>query len=152
MTAVATAGAGFLLAVLWFDLMFDVQLLGGDRREPDEAVASIAAYYRRVTTGASPMNYLVALAMLVTLAALAAEIGGDEVPAATAWASLALAVPAIAIAVLHTVPAARPPRGAPRRTCRTGLTRPLDPPRPPRQLRPDRGPARRSARHCPLEP
>ena len=28
MNAAASAGAGFLLAVLWFDLMFDVQVLG----------------------------------------------------------------------------------------------------------------------------
>ena len=41
----AAAGAGFLLAVLWFDLMFDVQT----RKYPDEALpaevlASISAY------------------------------------------------------------------------------------------------------------
>ncbi|HEX6116881.1 MAG TPA: hypothetical protein VFY99_07250 [Solirubrobacterales bacterium] len=112
MTALATAGAGFLLAVLWFDLMFDLQILGRDRgdgharRDPEDAVASIAAYYRRVTTDAAPMNYLVAVAMLVVLAAIVAELAGDEVPAATAWASLALVVPAIAIALLHTVPTA----------------------------------------------
>lgn len=107
MRALASAGAGFLLAVLWFDLMFDVQVRGQSAAELPEAVlASIAGYYARVTTAARPMNRLVALAMLVTLGAVAAEIGGDEVPAATAWASLALAVPAIAIAVLHTVPAA----------------------------------------------
>ena len=29
MNAFVAAGAGFLLAVLWFDLMFDVQVLGG---------------------------------------------------------------------------------------------------------------------------
>ncbi len=29
MSAVLTLTAGFLLAVLWFDLMFDVQVLGG---------------------------------------------------------------------------------------------------------------------------
>ena len=28
-----TAGAGFLLAVLWFDLMFDVQVIGRGPRE-----------------------------------------------------------------------------------------------------------------------
>jgi hypothetical protein len=106
-TALATAGAGFLLAVLWFDLMFDVQARGHRERElPNDARASIAAYYRRVATEASPMNRLVAVAMLTTLAALVAEIAGEDVPAATAWASLALAVPAFAIAILHTIPAA----------------------------------------------
>ena len=65
MEVVTAAGAGFLLAVLWFDLMFDVQV----RHDPVDpaAVRSIAGYYRRVTTDARPMNRLVALAMLVTL-------------------------------------------------------------------------------------
>ncbi len=54
-----TAGAGFLLAVLWFDLMFDVQTLGrGEGQVPAEALSSIAAYYGRVTTAARPMNRL----------------------------------------------------------------------------------------------
>ena len=55
MSAFVTAGAGFLLAVLWFDLMFDVQVLGGarDRELPEEMLASVAGYYRRVTTAAT---------------------------------------------------------------------------------------------------
>ena len=57
------------LAVLWFDLMHDVQLL--DRRVPvTEAVGSIAAYYRRVTTGARPMNRLIALVAIWSTAIL----------------------------------------------------------------------------------
>jgi hypothetical protein len=71
----AAAGSAFLLAVLWFDLMFDVQ----SRKHaghplPTEVLASISAYYRRVTTEAYPMNRLVALVMLLTLAAIVAEI------------------------------------------------------------------------------
>ena len=47
------AGAGFLLAVLWFDLMFDVQACAGRAASCEEAVlALIAGYYRRVTTTA----------------------------------------------------------------------------------------------------
>src|SRR6185437_10944927 len=51
MTAFVTAPAGFLLAVLWFDLMFDVQVLRHRGREslPEEVLASIGGYYRRVT-------------------------------------------------------------------------------------------------------
>ena len=53
MAAFVTAGAGFLLAVLWFDLMFDVQVIGHRGAVLPEAVlASIAAYYARVTTRA----------------------------------------------------------------------------------------------------
>lgn len=44
MSAFVTAGAGFLLAVLWFDLMFDVQVLGQREPElPDQRLSSIAA-------------------------------------------------------------------------------------------------------------
>jgi hypothetical protein len=69
-----TACGGFLLAVLWMDLLFDTQVLrhrSGDL--PDDALASIAAYYRRVTTTSRPMGRLVALVMLTTLVTLGVE-------------------------------------------------------------------------------
>ncbi|HTZ85891.1 MAG TPA: hypothetical protein VMB05_04410 [Solirubrobacteraceae bacterium] len=107
MTAFVTAGAGFLAAVLWFDLMFDVQVLGRTERElPEEQLASIAAYYARVTTAARPMNRLIALTMLATLAAIVVEIADGGVPSGVAWASLALATAAIGLAGGRTVPAA----------------------------------------------
>jgi len=100
-TAVITAGAGFLAAVLWFDLMFDVQV----RRGPsDEALESIRRYYRRVTTDARPMNQLVALVMLGTLAALVAQLIGSDAPDWASAASLALTAGAIGIAATRTVP------------------------------------------------
>jgi hypothetical protein len=102
-TAFVTAGAGFLLAVLWFDLMFDVQVR---RRAGDEAVASIAAYYARVTTAARPMNRLVATVMVATLAAVIAQVARGDDPAWAAWASLAPLAGAIGLAGAHTVPAA----------------------------------------------
>ena len=64
MAALLTACGGFLLGVLWMDLLFDVQVLGPDpqrRRRIDRA------YYRRVTTEAYPMNRLIGAVMLVTL-------------------------------------------------------------------------------------
>jgi hypothetical protein len=107
MTAFVTAGAGFLLAVLWFDLMFDVQVLGQDRNRelPEERLASIAAYYARVTTAARPMNRLIATAMLATVAAIVVEIADrGAVPAAVAWVSLALALAPILLVGARTVP------------------------------------------------
>ncbi|HEX3511831.1 MAG TPA: hypothetical protein VHT27_12115 [Solirubrobacteraceae bacterium] len=101
MNAFVCAGAGFLLAVLWFDLMFDVQLLGG---EPD--VSSIAAYYARVTTAARPMNRLVAAAMLCTIAAVIVELARATPAAWIGWSSLALAGSAVGLAGARTVPAA----------------------------------------------
>ena len=83
MVAVACAGAGFLLAVLWFDLMFDVQARGPGAPDEDGLV-SIATYYRRVTLQARPMNRLVALVMLGTIAALVAQLAAGDAPR---WAS-----------------------------------------------------------------
>jgi hypothetical protein len=105
--AFVTAGAGFLLAVLWFDLMFDVQGLGHHEVElPDETLAVIAGYYRRVTTTARPMNRLIAAAMFGTLAAIVVEIVNGDTPRWAAWASLALAAAPVMLAALHTVPSA----------------------------------------------
>ena len=103
MHAAAASGLGFLLSVLWFDLMFDVQARGTRADLPAEVRDSIAGYYRRVTTAARPMNRLVALAMLVTLAAIAGELVTDAVPAAGAWISLVLAGAAIGLAASRTV-------------------------------------------------
>src|SRR3977135_894467 len=105
----AAAGAGFLLAVLWFDLMFDVQTRkhAGDPLPP-EVLASISAYYRRVTTDAYPMNRgLVALVMLLTLAAIGAEIVQGENAWWIGWGSLALAGSGFVPTMTRTVPNAR---------------------------------------------
>jgi hypothetical protein len=104
MPAIVAAGAAFLCAVLWFDLMFDVQARGRADASP-EALASISAYYRRVTIEASPMGRLISLVMLLTLAATAVEIlrGGGW----WAWVSLAATLGATGFAVLRTVPAAQ---------------------------------------------
>jgi len=120
MNAFAAAGAGFLLAVLWFDLMFDVQVVWRGRGTagdldagaasggvlPEAVLSSIAAYYARVTTAARPMNRLVAAVMLATLAALVVELTGGEAPGWVALASLVAAVAAIGVAGARTVPGA----------------------------------------------
>jgi hypothetical protein len=103
--AFVVAGAGFLLAVLWFDLMFDVQALrSGSRDLSNETRGSIAAYYRRVTTDARPMNRLVAVAMLWTLASVVIGLIESDDPAWAWWLSLALVVAAIGVAAVRTVP------------------------------------------------
>ena len=107
MRALASAGAGFLLAVLWFDLMFDVQVRGHTGAElPEHVLSSIAAYYARVTTTSRPMSRLVLLAMLVTIGALIATLFGDDLPNWRAVIALVLALVAISLAGAHTVPAA----------------------------------------------
>jgi hypothetical protein len=108
-SAFVAAGGGFMLAVLWFDLMFDVQVLGdGDRDDPlsESALASIAAYYARVTTAARPMNRLIAAVMLATLACIVAEIAAGTTRAWVAWLSLACALGPIGLAGVRVVPSA----------------------------------------------
>jgi len=71
MPTFVAADAGFLLAVLWFDLMVDGQTrkhIGNPL--PPGVLASISAYDRRVTTEAYPMNRLVALVLVLTLVAI----------------------------------------------------------------------------------
>jgi hypothetical protein len=105
--ALVTAGAGFLLAVLWFDLMFDVQVLHRAPGElPEAALASIAGYYRRVTTQARPMNRLIAGVMLGTLVAIALQWIRDDAPRWVSVVSAAAAAAPIGLAAVRTVPSA----------------------------------------------
>ena len=107
MTAFVTAGAGFLLAVLWFDLMFDVQVVRHQERElPEDVLASIADYYRRVTTAARPMNRLIAAVMVATIAAIVVQIARGDEPRWVGWVSLVFAAAPILLAAAHTVPSA----------------------------------------------
>ena len=107
MTAlVLTACGGFLLAVLWMDLIFDVQILGhrGRIELPDSVLASIASYYHRATTTSRPMSYLIALVMVVLLGALGFQaVRGDD----AGWLIIASAILAgfpVLLALLRTVP------------------------------------------------
>lgn len=103
------AAAGFLIAVLWFDLMFDVQV-ARHRREPtvpEPVLGSIAAYYRRVTTTASPMGRLVGLVMLVLLGGLVAQAVDGDVPAWVSAVSIPAAVLATGLAIARVFAAAR---------------------------------------------
>ena len=107
MNAFVAAGAGFLLAVLWFDLMFDIQVRRHrDAVLPEAVLASIAGYYARVTTASRPMNLLIAAVMVATLAAIVVQIADGDDPHLVAWVSLALAVCAVGVARARTVPAA----------------------------------------------
>ena len=97
MVPVITAAAGFLIAVLWFDLMFDVQVWRHRRspQVPDAVLESIAAYYRRVTTTASPMGRLVGLIMVALLGALVVQaISGDD----ALWVSV-VSIPAALVGI-----------------------------------------------------
>ena len=105
MQSVVVAGAGFLLAVLWFDLMFDVQVLRHpDGELPETVLASIAGYYRRVTTEARPMNRLVAVVMLSTVTAIVVQLTRGDAPRWVSAASAVTALVPIGLAGGRTVP------------------------------------------------
>ncbi len=100
MTAVVLVGCGgFLLGVLWMDLMFDVQA----RSEPGR-IESIAAYYRRVTTDAAPMSRLIAAVMVVQLCGIATEVVTHRIAGWSAVAVVVLGVAPIGLALVRIVP------------------------------------------------
>ena len=109
MTQAIAAAAGFLIAVLWFDLMFDVQVLPHRRSAevPATVRESISAYYRRVTTTASPMGRLVGLVMVVLLAALVVQAVSGDSPLWVSAVSLPAGLLAIGLAVLRVFGRAR---------------------------------------------
>jgi hypothetical protein len=107
MSGLPIACGGFLLAVLWFDLMFDVQVLRYRQGDLPEAVlSSIAGYYRRVTTEARPMSHAVSLVMVLGLAAVCVQLGSGSAPRWAAIASLVLAAGPIALAARRVLPSA----------------------------------------------
>lgn len=105
MSRYVAAGLSFLLAVLWFDLMFDVQTRGhGGEILPPEVLDSIVGYYRRVTTEAYPMNRLVSTVMLLTLLAIALQIREGRSRWWVGWGSLAMLCVGVFLALTRTVP------------------------------------------------
>jgi hypothetical protein len=95
-------GAGFLLAVLWFDLMFDVQARRLDAPDGDARLTSIADYYRRVTIEAFPANRLVASVMLVTIGGSVLQLW--RTPSLRAFVAVLLVVAPVALAWRRVVP------------------------------------------------
>jgi hypothetical protein len=106
-TSLLTACSGFLLAVLWMDLMFDAQVLadrhpGGDL--PESTLASIAGYYRRAVTGSRPMSRLIPVVMVVLLGALGFRVLRGHDPDWLIAVSALLAGAPMLLALTHTVP------------------------------------------------
>jgi hypothetical protein len=96
------AGAGFLAAVLWFDLMFDVQALRLDAPDGDARLGSIADYYRRVTIEAYPANRLVATVMLLTIAGSVVRLW--RAPSLRALVALVVIAAPVVLAARRVVP------------------------------------------------
>lgn len=107
MASLLMACGGFLFAVLWMDLIFDVQVLhhrNAAAELPEAVLASIAAYYHRATTTSRPMNRLIALVMLILLGALVVQAARGHDPGWLLVASAPLAGIPTMLALTHTVP------------------------------------------------
>jgi hypothetical protein len=104
--AILAACGGFLLAVLWMDLMFDVQVLRQRSGVlPEDVLDSIAAYYRRVTSGASPMGRLIGVVMAAGIATAIVQLVMGPARWVSAF-SLLLCAPPVVLAQTRIFPAA----------------------------------------------
>ena len=108
MTEIITAAAGFLIAVLWFDLMFDVQVFAHRRspQVPEPVTESIATYYRRVTTTASPMGRLVGVVMAVLIITLVVQAATAAIPVWVSCVSIAAVTVGVGLAMARVFPRA----------------------------------------------
>ena len=100
------ACSGFLLAVLWMDLIFDAQVLRhrGAGELPEAVIASISGYYHRATTTSRPMSLLIALVMVILLAALGFHVVCGDDPGWLVGIEVVLAGVPILLAMVRTVP------------------------------------------------
>jgi hypothetical protein len=103
---IAAACAGFLIAVLWMDLIFDTQVLRHRRADalPETVLDSISAYYHRATTTSRPMSLLIALVMVILLGTLGFRAFRGPDPGWLLVASGVLAGVPILLALVRTVP------------------------------------------------
>ena len=107
MAPLLTACSGFLFAVLWMDLIFDVQVFrhrSAATDLPENVLASIAGYYHRATTTSRPMSRLIALVMVIFLGALVFQAARGQDPGWLLVMSAGLAGIPTMLALTHTVP------------------------------------------------
>lgn len=99
-------GGGFLVAVIWMDLMFDVLALAprDGAGLPEESLSNIATYYRRVTTDAAPMNTFISAVMAGVVGVLVRRLLLAQADFATDALSLALCGVPIVLALLRVFP------------------------------------------------
>lgn len=104
---VLIACSGFLLGVVWMDLIFDAQVLAHRKAGaelPESVLASIAGYYHRATTTSRPMGHLVAVVMAILLGALGFRAVRGHDPVWLLVVSTMLAGAPILLALMRTVP------------------------------------------------
>jgi cell division protein FtsW (lipid II flippase) len=96
---------GFLLAVLLTDMIFDAQALpyrGKDQRVPEEVLASLSHYYRRLTKIPQPLFAV----MLTLLVVILSQIIKHRMAGWVGWSSLTLFLISAGYAVAFIIPTA----------------------------------------------
>ncbi len=97
---------GFMIAVLYMDLVFDLSALPHRRDKgplPPEVLDPIAMYYRYITRN----PYLLMFVMLTTLVCVIAQIVYRSVPRWAGYASLVLILVAMAGGTAKVIPTAQ---------------------------------------------
>ena len=97
---------GYLIAVLWIDLIFDSLVLphhGSSEPLPEEVLATMSSFFKRLTL--KPRLIFVVMITMFTIVIL--QIVQGTVPAWVAWTSLVLVVAPTGYASARVMPAAR---------------------------------------------
>jgi hypothetical protein len=97
---------GYLIAVLWIDLIFDTMVLPYHNSKeplPEEVLATMAAFFKRITL----KPRLIYVVMISMWAIIILQIVQSSVPAWIAWASLVLTTVPTGYATARVMPAAR---------------------------------------------
>ena len=101
------ACGGFLVAIVWMDLIFDVQVLSHRATAgtlPEPVLASITAYYRRATTDSRPMSRLIAAAMAIAVIGSLVQLFRGDGSVTTRLLALALCATPAALAAVRVLP------------------------------------------------
>jgi len=96
---------GFLIAILWTDLVFDSSVLpyrGKNELLPEEVLSTTSHYYRRVTY--KPYALFVIMAAMLTV--IIQQIVQNLVPAWVGWSSLLLFLVPTGYASVYIIPMA----------------------------------------------
>ncbi len=97
---------GYLLAVLWIDLIFDSLVLpyhGSNEPLPEEVLVTMSSFFKRITF--KPRLIFVVMIAMLTIVIL--QIVQGTVPAWVAWASLVIVTVPTGYATARVMPAAR---------------------------------------------
>lgn len=100
------ACVGFIVAVMWVDLIFDALVLPHhNSREPlpEEVLATMSSFFKRITY----KPFLIFVILVVMLVVIIQQIISGSVPGWAAWASLVLILVSVGFAVARVIPTAR---------------------------------------------